>query len=115
MWNDLTTFESSLDNIKNKYQRLTDRCERLEEENDRLKEEHYKDNELKRLKEDYDNLYKDYIRGFPITDKQKQAIQEWYKSHKCRGYLKYSFTPTCLGTSGKVICSCGKEYEFQPL
>ena len=56
MWNDLTTFESSLDNIKNKYQRLTDRCERLEEENSRLKEEHYKDNELKRLKEDYDNL-----------------------------------------------------------
>lgn len=31
------------------------------------------------------------------------------------GRYKYVFIPTSLGVSGKIVCHCGAEFEFQEI
>ena len=107
------------------------RIKYLEEENKRLKDEAYKDIELNNMKEQLDNMKKDYWRGFPISEQEQEAIEKWKKKHDeevhgfttvklrlkaggcCGGRYTYRFVPTSIGISGKIICSCGAEFEFQ--
>lgn len=110
-----------------------DTIEYLRKENKRLKEENYKDNELQKIKQQLERMKADYWRGFPITEKEEKAIEEWKKKHeeevhglttdKMRlkaqgvsgGRYSYHFVPTTIGTSGVIRCSCGAEFEFQEI
>ena len=104
----------------------------LEEENRKLKEGIWEQEEVARLKEQNKRMKHDYYQGFPISDKEKEAIDKWHKEHqtpkeegfkdwkdiyKPKGshYLTYYFNPTSLGVCGKVKCSCGQEFEFQSI
>ena len=105
----------------------------LEEENHKLKEEYNKDEEIQKMQSKLDKMQKDYWRGFPISEEEEVAIEKWKKEHdeKVHGYMtnnmrmkaegvsggRYSFhvTPTALGTSGVIRCSCGVEFEFQEI
>lgn len=108
------------------------RIKYLEEENKKLKEGHYKDDEMQEMKKTLDKMYNDYWRGFPISEEENKAIENWKKEHdeKVHGYTKemrmkaegvsggrysYHFVPTALGTSGVIKCSCGAKFEFQEI
>ena len=105
----------------------------LEEENKKLKENNYKDEELSKMKQQLDEMQKDYWRGFPISKDEENAIEEWKKKHDedvhglttnnlrmkaegvSGGRYSYHFVPTALGTSGVIKCSCGAKFEFQEI
>lgn len=109
------------------------RIKYLEEENKKLKDEHYKDEEIQTMKYQLDKMKKDYRRGFPISEDEERAIEAWKKKHDeevhglktdslrmkaegcCGGRYLYRFVPTSIGVSGKIICSCGAEFEFQEI
>lgn len=99
----------------------------LREENDFLKNKYDINEEIKELKkrlkeESYKNL-----NGFPITEEEAKAIEEWQKKHEKEvhngssyagaigGRYSYHFVPTSIGTSGTIRCSCGAEFEFQEI
>ena len=121
-----------LDDIKADFQKLYDhyrwvsaRIEHLEKENKRLKSDAYKDEELAKMKSEYDRMKEDYFLGFPISKEQWEKIKEWqgkiidkYPTGKTAigGRFKYIFYPTSIGTSGKIedIIS-GETFEFQEL
>ena len=93
------------------------RIECLEEENRKLKEEYSKDKEIQKMQERLNKMQRDYWRGFPITEAEEKAIEEWKKKHCCcsGGRYSYHFVPTELGTSGVIRCHCGAEFEFQEI
>lgn len=109
------------------------RIKYLEKENKKLKEDAYKDEELQKMKERLDSMKADYLRGFPISEKEDKIIKEWQKKHEeeahglktnehrmkaqgvSGGRYSYHFVPTAIGTSGVVRCICGTEFEFQKI
>lgn len=119
--------------IKQRLENEIEDNERLRKENKNLKTETYKDEELSRLKSELEKFKKEYYNGFPISEKEKKKISEWQVKHdaevhgvrtfedKLRRYgaiggrYSYTFTPTSIGTVGKIVCSCGEEYCFQEL
>lgn len=127
------TIEDVLEEIKNEFKRNEFRIAYLSEENRKLKEEYSKEKEIQNMQERLDKMKKDYRRGFPITEKEEAAIEEWKKKHDeevhgfttdrmrlraegCSGgRYSYKFIPTAIGTSGVIKCSCGAEFEFQEI
>lgn len=73
----ITPIEDSLQQVYNNYKALSGLCNYLMEENKRLKSESYKDEELSKMKKDYDRMKKDYLRGFPISEEEFKKISEW--------------------------------------
>lgn len=90
--------------------------EQLQEENNRLKDEHYKDEELKKLRERIDHLESDCARGFPITEKEQEKIDKIRVEHKKTCPLcKFDFVFECCGivNFGSLKCRiCGEEIKF---
>lgn len=107
--------------------------EALRKQNSELLDEHYKDKALSEMKERFEKMEKDYYRGFPISENEYSVIENWKKKHDeeahrltddrsrmraegvCGGRYSYRFTPTSIGVSGVVRCSCGAEFEFQKI
>lgn len=96
----------------------------LAEKNAKLKDEHYKNSELAKLKEAYDELIEDYHRGFGITEDESLDIKKWIRTHDkshrgsygvSGGKYIYEFVPTSIGTIGHVRCSCGESFCFRDL
>lgn len=133
-------FNKSLDNIKTYCNDLESRINFLEKENRELRDEHYKNSELQKMQQELENIQrrvseirKSSLRGFPISEAEEAAIEKWKEDHdrdvhglatpdlRCKaggcsgGRYTYKFVPTSLGTIGKVICSCGAEFQFQDL
>jgi hypothetical protein len=121
-----------LNDIKADFQKLYDhyrwvsaRIEHLEEENKRLKSDAYKDEELAKMKSEYDRMKEDYFRGFPISEEEHKKINEWIdeqmKKHPgiggaIGGRFTYEFLPTSIGTAGTIIDSfTGDKFNFQEL
>lgn len=90
--------------------------EQLQEENNRLKDKHYKDEELKKLRERIDHLEGDCARGFPITEKEQEKIDKIRVEHKKTCPLcKFDFVFECYGivNFGSLKCRiCGEEIKF---
>ncbi len=90
--------------------------EQLQEENNRLKDEHYKDEELKKLRERIDHFEGDCARGFPITEKEQEKIDKIRVEHKKTCPLcKFDFVFECYGivNFGSLKCRiCGEEIKF---
>lgn len=100
----------------------------LEEEIKRVKAETYKDEELSKMKKEYEMMKAAYYRGFPISSKENKAIQDWIgkltegqdfrkvTGGPIGGRFHYEFIPTSVGTVGRVIDSITKEkFTFQEL
>ena len=121
-----------LNDIKADFQKLYDhyrwvsaRIEHLEEENKRLKSDAYKDEELAKMKSEYDRMKEDYFRGFPISEEEHKKINEWIdeqmKKHPgiggaIGGRFTYEFLPTGIGTAGTIIDGfTGDKFTFQEL
>lgn len=63
-----------------------------------------------------------------ILQEENKIITEWIKKHNLKkhgsetvycgaigGGMTYIFTPTSIGTVGKIRCSCGEEFCFRNL
>lgn len=125
-------FDECLNSIKEMYHSSEIQIEALRNENRKLKDEHYKDNKMSDMKQRLEKMQKEYYRGFPISEEEQEAIEDWKKKHDeedhgytpemrmkaegcCGGRYKYVFVPTSLGVSGKIVCHCGAEFEFQEI
>lgn len=102
-------------------------AEQTAQENEQLKDLHWENELLKEMKADRDLMEANYHRGFPITEHQEKAIQEWEENHwttqhnapdnKTRlakmgaigGSFYYNFVPTSIGTSGTICCAACME------
>lgn len=125
-------FDECLNSIKEMHHSSEIQIEALRNENRKLKDEHYKDTKMSDMKERLEKMQKEYYRGFPISEEEQEAIEDWKKKHDeedhgytpemrmkaegcCGGRYKYVFVPTSLGVSGKIVCHCGAEFEFQEI
>lgn len=113
---------SVLQEVYDHFRSVNNRNEYLEEEIKKLKSEKYKDEELTKMKEQYDRMMEDYYRGFPISKKEQQKIGEWIdklpKSNEgaIGGRFRYEFVPTSIGTIGTIIDTfTGEKLTFQDL
>ena len=121
-----------MDDIKKTLQQVYDHyriiCNRngyLTKEIEKVKSEKYADEELSKLKSEYDKMKSDYYRGFPISEEEDKNINEWIKKQQEKnpgsggtagGRFTYRFTPTGLGTVGTIIDGfTGDEFTFQEL
>ena len=120
-------YELCLEELANCIQETLDYAERQEEINAELKAENWKDDRLQEMKEQYDRMKSEYVRGFPITKEQSAAISRWRDQHWTNkhnapdlrsrlavqgaigGAFSYHFVPTSVGTSG--VCRCDSCYR----
>lgn len=109
---------------------LVKRIQYLEMVNKELEDEHYKDETLKEMKDAYNKVKADNLRGFPITEREEKLIKEWRDKHDAEfhgltdaklrlkaggaigGRYTYEFVPTSIGTFGRIRCSCGEAFDF---
>lgn len=99
IWNDLKTIEQDIEDAKNEIKKQTERLDYLLAEKERRES----------LLEDY------FVRGFAISEKTQERINNWKEEHKekCSCWcVDYIFTPTELGTALEVVCpKCGAKVE----
>lgn len=104
--------KKALQEVYDHYRNVYNRNEYLTKENERLKSESYKDEELSKMRTNYEAMKSDYYRGFPISEEDDKKIKEWVKKQMEKnpsiggaigGRFKYEFIPTGVGTVGTVI------------
>ena len=121
----MDSIENDLKRIYDHYRKVVNENEYLRKENERLKSEAYKDEELSKMKEKYDQMSKDYYRGFPISEEVDKKINEWIEKQMEKhpsgrstigGRFTYEFFPTSIGTAGSIIDGLtGDKFTFQEL
>ena len=107
----IENIEDVLQTLYNQFRAIKVQNDRLREENDRLKSESYKDEELVKMKSEYDRMKEDYFRGFPISEEDDEKIKQWmrekmkdgFKAGAIGGRFTYHFTPTGIGTIGSIV------------
>ena len=60
---------------------------------------------------------------FELTLEEEKMVRAWELSHRCteprksycEGKIRYSFTPTDIGTAVDVTCICGKKITIREL
>ena len=108
-----------LKEIEKKYNDLEEENEKLREENEYLKSERYKDSELALMQEQCRKMRVDLYRGFPISEKEKSKIDNWFLAHIRENQdtrhccNRYEFESTEIGDCGTVKCVCGAEFTFK--
>ncbi|MEY8352502.1 hypothetical protein AALB39_04005 [Lachnospiraceae bacterium 54-53] len=132
-WVQVYDLEKCLKAIRVRNKRNEDLIEKLKVKIKELQEEYSKDSEIYEMQMKLEKVRSDYYRGFPISESQKIAIDEWCNEHDktahglntldkklraggcCGGRYSYHFIPTSIGTSGTIKCHCGAEFEFQKI
>ena len=117
--------KKTLQQVYDHYRIICNRNGYLTKEIEKVKSEKYADEELSKLKSEYDKMKSDYYRGFPISEEEDKNIKEWIKNQQEKnpgiggaagGRFTYKFTPTGLGTVGTIIDGfTGDEFTFQEL
>ena len=117
--------KKTLQQVYDHYRIICNRNNCLTKEIEKVKSEKYADEELSKLKSEYDKMKSDYYRGFPISEEEDKNIKEWIKNQQEKnpgiggatgGRFTYKFTPTGLGTVGTIIDGfTGDEFTFQEL
>lgn len=127
-------FHSILEELERQYNAELSVNTYLRTENKKLKVDAYKDTELAKMKEKYEAMHQDLVRGFPITKEEMKNIEDWQLNHEverhgldtfekrlaaqgcCGGTYDYRFCTTSIGTIGCCICNrCGEQFCFQDL
>ena len=110
--------EKTINRLRNQVKKLTD--------------SQYKDKKLREMKDKLEAMQREYNRGFPITDKEWDAIETWKEKHdrevhgliECNeriggaigGRYTFEFIPCSIGTIGTIRCGdCGEKFTFREL
>ncbi len=75
----------------------------------------YKDTELSKLKKKVEDCRFLMSHGFNITPTEVDAINNWRMQNSITEIVTYIFTPTSLGTGGKVTDNNGHEFIFREI
>ena len=118
-------FRKAAEEIIAQYEDRGEKIRELQLENERLKSERYKDEELTKMKQQYDWMERALRRGFPISDEENKCLVKWIEDHIEKApekeqkrkapkhrIVSYSFEPTELGMFKSVTCSCGEHYCY---
>lgn len=109
-------FEEAIDAIQKTHEQDLSTINYLKETNKELKDKHYKDVEIQKMKNLYDEMLTDYKQGFPITDEEKNKITSWQEQHLQKshngkdiasvsgGNWIYEFIPTTIGDIKHYRC-----------
>lgn len=125
-------FDKCIAALKQRHDDQEKRIEYLKKENKELKNNNYKDSQLQEMKDRLDLMTKEYNRGFPISEDEQKAIDNWKEKHEAEihgvntaykrlsrggvigGEYQYVFTPTSIGVIGTIKCKdCGGYFTFQ--
>lgn len=123
-----------LEKIEKEIEKKDMQIANLKAENERLKSGIYGNSVVKELEEENKRLRQDNLRGFPITEEQAKAIEEWRIKHESEvhgrktledrlraggaigGKYYYRFVTCSIGIVGEIVCSeCEQSFEFQEL
>lgn len=107
--------EELCDIIKITIEQKDEQIAHLSEKNKQLKEESYKDRVIQKWQKENERLRQKNFNGFPISNKEKETIENWKRQHNTLihnnessgaigGRYDYIFTPTSIGDIG--ICRC---------
>ena len=117
--------------LKTKFENQENLIDHLRQQIKALESEKWKDEKLQEMRKTYEKMQKDYRRGFPISEAEKDKINEWIDNHEKEKHMRpngskyyfrggaiggsytYCFTPTSIGTFGSIKCTCGEEFTFQ--
>ena len=105
--------------VKDMLQELSDKIELMQEDHDdlvesyrKLKDEKFKDEEIKRLKEELDFYQRNTL--VTLSDKQRENARRFQKEHyeNCKTgkvSFKYTIIPTGIGNIVEIRCpKCGE-------
>lgn len=113
--------------IKSLVERAESQATNAQKKMKEMEDEKWKDKELQEMQEKLNRKTNDLLRGFPINEKEQQAILDWQDQHYTNqhnapdinsrirmqgvsgGLFSYIFLPTSIGTSG--FCRCGACYR----
>jgi hypothetical protein len=116
------TMKNVLQEVYDHYRSVVRTNDYLREENERLKCEAYKDEELAKMKEQYEKMKADYYRGFGISEAEDKKIKDWMEklpsanTGAIGGRFTYQFICTSIGDIGTVKDSVtGEEFTFREL
>lgn len=116
-----------VESIQEMVYRSEERIQELETELQNLRDEYDKDEEVAAIKAENVELQKRLNRGFPMSEDECVAVDNWCKRHKAEkhsgitnfgaigGEFTYSFVPTSIGVVGTVTCKCGESFCFKDL
>lgn len=109
-----------IDSINERFNDLIESNHSLQEKLKEIQDEKWTDDRLQQMREELERMRRDYYRGFPISDDEQKKIDQWMKNHAhpcgaIGGAHSYIFTPTSIGTVGKIKCVCGEEFTFVDL
>lgn len=109
-----------IDSINERFNDLIESNQSLQERLKEIQDEKWADDRLQQMREELERMRRDYYRGFPISDDEQKKIDQWMKNHThpcgaIGGAHSYIFTPTSIGTVGKIKCMCGEEFTFVDL
>lgn len=102
-------FNKKLRDIQESYDRAIDNMNRVNKENQYLKSEHYKDEELKRMKENLDDARKYTIFPAELIDKARahlKAENDGYVGQLCGSF---KITLTHIATNYEWTCPICKQ------
>ena len=120
-------FFLSVDKIKEIYDKQAVMIENLKKENKFLREQYDKDEEVSELKTEILSMKQQMNNAFVLNEKETKAIADWIENHNKEfhnsklhytgigGTFSYTFTPTSLGTTGEITCTCGQTFCFRSL
>ena len=112
--------DESLNSLKERFNDLVESNRSLQEKLKEIKDEKWADKKLQEMNEQLEKMRREYYRGFPIRDEERKKIDEWLVNHRhyggaIGGSHTYEFSPTSIGTIGKIKCMCGEEFTFVDL
>ena len=112
--------DESLNSLKERFNDLVESNQSLQEKLKEIKDEKWADKRLQEMNEELEKMRREYYRGFPIRDEEQKKIDEWLVNHHhyggaIGGTRTYEFSPTSIGTIGKIKCMCGEEFTFVDL
>jgi len=126
------TIDACLCYLKDTYDKKDEEIKRLRSRLQALTDDYSKDEDIKQMKEKLEQMRKDCFRGFPISEKEQEQIDEWKQSHMKKkhwdkvnhcvcgsgaigGRFTYEFVPTSIGVIGTIVCDCGESFTFKDL
>lgn len=109
-------FEIVIENMESLQKRIIE----VEKENEELKSAYYKDEEIRRLKEELEKETDRYLSFTKVTPSVEVKVEEWQEEHVKKYHMKnkdgtkiggaicfqYIFTPTEISTCLEIRCCC---------
>lgn len=121
-------FQECLAGLSFNYDRAIEQQEYFHRELNRIRDEKWRDEELKKLKTENDELHKTLSHGFYLTPEEHEAVMNWIETHVQQkhhgngqggvigGMFSYTFIPTSVGTIGTIKCTlCGENFTFSDI